>query len=53
MYLIKQLNIVREYRREHKKWTIQRNWLHRVHKTKEKKTQYVLDTTIRKHTQIT
>ena len=32
------------------KWTIQRNWQHRVHKTKENKTknitQYVLDTTM-------
>ena len=32
-----------------------RNWQHRVHKTKIKKNtrQYVLDTTIRKQTQIT
>ena len=34
------------------KWTIQRNWQLRVHKTKTKKntTQCVLDTTIRKQT---
>jgi len=39
-----------------KKWTIQRNWQHRVHKTKTNKTktkQYVLDTIIRKQTQMT
>jgi hypothetical protein len=40
---------------ENKKWTIQRNWQHRVNKTKKNKntTHYVLDTTIRKQTQIT
>jgi hypothetical protein len=35
------------------KWTIQRNWQHRVHTTKKNKTkttQYVLDTIIRKQT---
>ena len=46
---------VREYRRANQKWTIKRNWQHRVHKTKKKKhaTKYVLDTTIRNQTQIT
>jgi len=47
---------VREYRRDNQKWTIQRNWQHWLHKTqdekKQSKTQYVLDTTIRKQTQI-
>ena len=28
---------VREYRRGNQKWTIQRNWQHRVHKTKKNK----------------
>ena len=47
---------VREYRRGNQKWTIQRNWQHRVHKTMESKqtkttTQYVLDTPIRKEAQ--
>jgi hypothetical protein len=32
---------VREYRRGNQKWTIQRNWQHRVHKTKEDKAQTV------------
>ena len=34
---------VREYRRGNQKWTIQRNWQHRVHNTKIHKntTQYV------------
>ena len=47
--------IVREYRRENRKWIIQRNWQHRVHKTKtnKTKTQHVLETTTRKQTQIT
>jgi len=44
---------VREYRRGNKKWTIQRNWQHSVHKTKKNTSQYVLDTTLRKQTQIT
>ena len=50
-----QLINVREYRRGNQIWTIQRNWQHRVHKTKKKETlttQYVLDTTIRKQTQV-
>ena len=36
---------VREYRCGNQKWTIQRNWQHRVHKTKKNKTntQYALD----------
>jgi len=34
---ILQINI-REYRRGNKKWTIHRNWKHRVHKTKKNKT---------------
>ena len=47
-----------EYRIGNQKWTIQRNWQHRVQKTKTNKiekntTQYVLDTTIQKQTQIT
>ena len=29
---------VREYRRDTQKWTIQRNWQHRVHKAKKNKT---------------
>jgi len=41
-----------EHRIGNKKWTIQRNWQHRVHNTKKKQnkntTQYVLDTTLRK-----
>jgi hypothetical protein len=46
-----------EYRRGNQKWTIQRNWQHKVYKTKKKEnkstTQYVLDTTLHKQTQIT
>jgi hypothetical protein len=51
----------REYRshsRGNQKWTIKRNWQHR-HKTQDEDkqskntTQYVLDTTMRKQTQIT
>jgi len=26
-----------EYKRDNQKWTIQRNWQHRLHKTKKKK----------------
>jgi len=48
---------VREHRRGNQKWTIQTNWQHRVHKRKTKqnknRTEYVLDTTIRKQIQIT
>jgi len=44
---------VREYRSGNQKWTIQRNWQHRVHKTKKNTTQYVLDTTMCKQTQTT
>ena len=33
---------VREYRRGNQKWTIQRNWQHRVHKTQDK---YMLENT--------
>jgi len=29
---------VREYRRGNQKWTIQRNWQHRVHKTRNNDT---------------
>ena len=29
---------VREYRRDNQKWTIQRNWQHRVHRLEEKQT---------------
>jgi ABC-type antimicrobial peptide transport system permease subunit len=41
--------------RGNKKWTILGNWQHMMHKTnkKQNKTPYVLDTTIRKQTQIT
>jgi hypothetical protein len=42
---------IREYQRGNKKKrTIQRNW---QHKTNKNTTQYVLDTTIRKQTEIT
>jgi hypothetical protein len=41
----------REYRRGNQKWTIQRNWQHGVHNTKENTTQYVLDITMRKQTE--
>jgi predicted membrane protein len=47
---------VREYRRGNQKKAFQRNWQHRVHKTKKNKTKAqcnVLDTTMRKQTQIT
>ena len=43
----------REYRRGNQKWTIQRNWQDRVHNAKKTATHYVLDTTMRKQTQIT
>ena len=43
------LNNVRVNRRDNLEWTIQKNWPHRVHKTKTTKAkstpQYVLDTT--------
>ena len=44
-----------EHRRANQKLTIQRNWQPRVHKTEKinNTTQYVLDTTMRKQTQIT
>ena len=41
---------MREYRRVNQKWRIQRNWQHRVHNTKKKTTQNVLDTTTGKKT---
>jgi hypothetical protein len=47
---------IRDYRRGNQKWTIQRNWQHRVHKTQDEDKQnkhtkhYVSDTTIRRHT---
>jgi len=48
---------VREYRRGNQQWTIHRNWQHigytRRRKTKENTTQYVLNTTIRKQTEMT
>ena len=56
LYIYKMGINVREYRRDNHKWTIQRNRKYRVHKTKKKNkntTQYVLDTTIHKQTQIT
>jgi hypothetical protein len=47
---------VREYRKGNQKWTVQRNWQHRVHKTMKKQNKNtahnVLDTTMRKQTQI-
>jgi len=48
---------VREYRRGNQKWTIQRNWQHCGTQDEEKQnrntTQYELDTTMSKQTQIT
>jgi hypothetical protein len=44
---------VREYRRGNQKRTIQKNRENKVHKTKRNTTQYVLNTTNRKQTQIT
>ena len=48
---------VKEYRRGNQKWTIYRHWQHRVNKHEGKQckntTLDVLDTTIRKQTQIT
>ena len=41
----------REYRKGNQKWTIQRNWQHEEKQNKNT-TQYVLDTTMRKQTQI-
>jgi len=45
---------IREDRRGNQKWTIQRTWQHRVHKTKTNKTKTqhnnVLDNTIHKQT---
>ena len=38
MYSQQQYINTREYRRGNQKWTIQRNWQHRVHKTKTNKT---------------
>ena len=49
---IPEINI-REYQRGNQKWTIRRNWQHEEEKTKQNSMQYVLDTTIRKQTQIT
>jgi hypothetical protein len=46
-----------KYRRSNQKWTNQRNRQHRVHtarrEVKQKTTQYMFDTTLRKQTQIT
>jgi len=36
---------VREYRRGNQKWTIQRNWQHRAHKTEKNKTKTQHNTT--------
>ena len=51
------INMMREYQRRNKKWTIQRNWQHTIHKNEDRQykntTQYILDTTIGKQTQIT
>ena len=48
---------VREYRKGHANWIIQKNWQHMVHKTQEKHNkytaQYMLDTTMLKQTQLT
>ena len=50
---------VRENQRCNQEWTIQRNWHHWLQKTQDedkqnkKQTLYVLDTIIRKQTQIT
>jgi len=38
LFLFYSIN-VREYRRGHQKWTIQRNWKHRAHKIKKNKTE--------------
>ena len=43
---------VREYRNANDKWTIQRTWQQDEEKQNKNTTQYVLDTTIRKQTQI-
>ena len=45
---------IREYRKCNQTWTILRSRQHRAHKTKTKKTktQNILDTTMRKQTQI-
>jgi len=44
---------VREYRRGNQKWTIQRNWQQGEEKQSKNTTQNVLDTNMRKQTQIT
>jgi hypothetical protein len=44
--------IVYKYSSGNQKWTIQRNWQHDEEKQNKNTTQYVLDTTMRKHTQI-
>jgi hypothetical protein len=57
--LLNAVCFAREYRRDNQKWAIQRNGQHWVHKTQDEDkqnkntTQYVLDTTMRKRTQIT
>jgi hypothetical protein len=43
---------VRKYRRGNQKWTIQRNWQQDEEKQNKNTAQYVLDTTMRKQTQI-
>ena len=48
----KKLN-VREYRKGNQKIIIQRNWQQEKEKQNKNTTQYVLDTTIHKQTQIT
>ena len=42
----------REYRRGNQKWAIQRNWQQDEEKQNKNTTHHVLDTTIRKQTQI-
>ena len=48
---------VREYRKGHANWIIQKYWQHMMHKTQEKDNkntaQYMLDTTMLKQTQLT
>jgi hypothetical protein len=54
IYIQKEFEInVREYRRSNQKWTIQRNCQQNEEKQNKNKTQYVLDTTLRKQAHIT
>ena len=50
---IGKLKNVTEHRRSNEKWTIQKNWQHRVHKTQKNKTKtHVLDSTMRKQSHV-